>query len=97
MNNSINPKHQEEEKEEKEEFCAACVAGIAALGGVGTVAGATKMKQKRRKAVFWTGVIISVISILVLIYMLCIQPSCSACELNRNGLSNTSNASKRIN
>ena len=69
-----------EKPEVKEEFCGACVAGIAALAGVGTVGGSRKTKNKKlQTALFWIGVSVSLISILVLIYLLFLK-RCSSCR-----------------
>ena len=66
--------------EQKEEFCVACVAGLMALSGVGTTQGARSIQDKnRKKYVFYAGVTISVISLIVLIYMLCFK-NCDECK-----------------
>ena len=66
----------------KEEFCGACVAGITALlgaGAVGTASAGDRRKNKKRKAViFWVGVSITVISILVALYILFVK-KCNEC------------------
>lgn len=62
----------------KEEFCGACVAGLGALAGMGTAAGSTRVDKKKKKVVFWVGFSITVVSILILFYMLFIK-KCSEC------------------
>jgi len=64
-------------EEVKEEFCGACIAGITALAGAGTAVGSTKVNKKVKKTVFWIGVVVSIISILILIYFLFIN--CKDC------------------
>jgi hypothetical protein len=59
----------------KEEFCSACVAGVAAIAG----AGAATTSRKKRKTIFWLGISISIISLIVLVYLLMNNKSCSAC------------------
>lgn len=72
---------KEKPEETKEEFCSACVAGIAALAGVGTVGGSRSAKNKKiQKALFWIGVTVSVVSIVVLAYLLFIRPCSSDCQ-----------------
>ena len=69
-----------QEEENKEEFCVACLAGLAALSGVGTSQGANSIQDKKKKNyVFYTGVAVSVISLIVLIYMLCFK-NCDECK-----------------
>lgn len=73
-------------EEQKEEFCSVCVAGVAALAGAGTAAGASSTGKANRKVVksfFWIGVSVSIISILVMLYFLRNEGSCSACSKRR--------------
>jgi hypothetical protein len=66
-------------EEIKEPFCGACVAGIAALAGAGTATGSRGSKDKKTKQIiFWVGVSISVISIIVLVYFL--TKKCNECR-----------------
>lgn len=69
------------QKEEiKEPFCGACVAGIAALAGAGTAGGSSGAKNKQtKKIIFWIGVSVSLLSILILIYLLCFR-KCDSCR-----------------
>jgi len=69
-----------EKKEEiKEPFCSACVVGLAALAGMGTAGGSRTAKDKKMKdMIFWIGVGVSVVSIIVLIYLLCFR-KCDDC------------------
>lgn len=61
----------EQKHESKEGFCSTCVMGIGALVGVGTSASSKAIKnKKRKKIVFWVGVAISLLSILILVYLL---------------------------
>lgn len=65
----------------KEEFCGACVAGIAALAGAGAAGSSSvdrKKHKKRKKIIFWVGVSITILSILVMIYFLWIK-KCEEC------------------
>lgn len=66
------------EDETKEGFCGACVAGIGALAGIGTTVGSTKVDKKKKNIVFWVGCILSIISIIILAYLLFIK-KCSDC------------------
>jgi hypothetical protein len=72
----------ENKDESKEEFCGACVAGIAALAGASTAGGAnpaTQSNKNIRKKIFWTGITITIISIIYLIYAICFK-KCKKCE-----------------
>lgn len=66
----------------KENFCGACVAGITALLGAGAVRTAStgdRKKNKKRKAViFWVGVAVTIISILIALYILFVK-KCQEC------------------
>jgi uncharacterized membrane protein YvbJ len=67
--------------EEKEEFCVACVSGIAALMGAGTATSTAtdrKKNKKTRAIIFWVSIVLTIISILVSLYFLCIK-KCSEC------------------
>lgn len=66
-------------KEEKEPFCVACLAGVGALVGLGTSGINRKSTKKSRKIIFWAGVGITVISILIMIYFLFIR-KCNECS-----------------
>lgn len=71
---------EKEKKEIKEPFCGACVAGVAAIAGAGATGTSTKIKdRKKQKIIFWSGVIITIISILILIYILFIK-KCGSCR-----------------
>jgi hypothetical protein len=72
---------QKNKKEEvKEPFCAPCVAGIAALAGSGVAGGSTKVEDKKTKdTIFWIGVGVTIISIIILIYLLCFK-KCKTCR-----------------
>lgn len=64
----------------KEEFCGACVAGVGALLGAGTTVASSKTQKKYKKTIFWVGLIVTIISILILIYMLINKDSCKSCS-----------------
>jgi len=64
--------------EQRENFCGACVAGLTALAGAGTAGGTKFTKNTYKKPIFYTGLIISIISILYLIYLLCFG-DCNNC------------------
>lgn len=64
----------------KEEFCGACIAGVGALLGAGTTVASTKSQKKNKKIIFWSGLIITIISIIVLIYMLTNKDACKSCS-----------------
>lgn len=72
----MNSPKQDEKKwketggEQKEGFCGACLAGVGALLGAGTSAYSSKIDKKKKKTIFWAGVAVSVISILILIVLL---------------------------
>jgi hypothetical protein len=74
--NIVNQKKEEI----KEPFCGACIAGVAALAGAGTAGGSTSSKNKTtKKIIFWTGVGVSIMSILILVYLLCFK-NCNQCR-----------------
>lgn len=65
--------------EVKEPFCGACVAGIAALAGAGTAGSSSKASDKKtKKIIFWVGVSVSILSIIILVYLL--SKNCSDCR-----------------
>lgn len=64
--------------EEKEGFCGLCVAGLGTLLGGGITAGSSKTNKKNKKKIFWLGVSISIISIIVLLYLIFIR-GCDDC------------------
>lgn len=71
---------KEEQEEIKEPFCGACAAGLAAVIGAGTAKSSNKVKNKNlQKQIFWFSVIISVASILYVLYQLCFG-NCSECK-----------------
>lgn len=63
----------------KEEFCGLCVAGITALAGVGTAGAGTRVDKKKRKIFFIVGISVTVISILVILYLLR-SGTCNSCS-----------------
>ena len=67
-------------QETKEEFCGACVAGITAIAGIGTAEGIknTNAKRKTKKIVFYLSLIVTIISILIILYLLFIK-KCDQC------------------
>lgn len=68
------------DEEYREPFCGACVAGVAALAGAGAAGGSSKAQNKKTKdIIFYTGAGITLISILVLIYLLCFK-KCETCR-----------------
>jgi hypothetical protein len=64
--------------DQKENFCAGCVAGVAALVGAGTAGVSSKRDRKYKKVVFWIAIGITIISILILIYILFLK-KCNQC------------------
>lgn len=64
----------------KEEFCGACVAGVGALVGAGTAGMSSKAQKKLKKPIFWIGITITIISIIILIYMLTNKEMCKSCS-----------------
>lgn len=69
-----------EKKEVKEPFCGACAVGLGAAVGAGVTGGSTKIQDKKTKnIVFWLGVGFTLISILILIYLLCFK-KCKSCR-----------------
>ena len=67
------------EEDTKEDFCGACLAVPLAMAGVGTAASSSNKKNKTiKKIIFWVGIIISVISIVVAIWFLM---SCEDCKI----------------
>lgn len=64
----------------KEEFCGACVAGVGALVGAGTAGMSSKAQKKYKKPIFWIGISITIISIIVLLYMLSNKEVCKSCS-----------------
>lgn len=68
----------------KEEFCGACIAGLTALAGAGTAGfGSTKKDRKKKKVIFWTGVTITIASIIIMFYILKVK-KCQACSSSNN-------------
>jgi hypothetical protein len=65
-------------REIKEPFCGACVAGITALAGAGASAGSSRVNKKSKKIVFWIGITVTIISIIVMCYLLFIA-KCKEC------------------
>jgi len=71
----------------KENFCAPCATGVAALLGA-SISGSTfigskkdREKQKKiRKILFWVGVGITLLSIVIGVYFLCRKEKCKGCE-----------------
>jgi ABC-type proline/glycine betaine transport system permease subunit len=64
----------------REDFCGACVAGITALVGAGTAGGSVKAKdQNTKRIIFWVGMSVSMISIIVIVYILYFQ-KCEVCS-----------------
>ncbi len=67
-------------EEIKEPFCSACVAGLAALAGAGAAGGSGGAKNKKMKdTIFWIGVSVSILSIIILVYLLCFK-NCNDCK-----------------
>lgn len=63
-----------------EPFCMACLAVPFAFAGAGTSAyGAKGNHRKKKKIVFWIGVSLTLISLLIALYYLFIA-KCSECE-----------------
>lgn len=66
-------------EDSKEEFCSACAVGISALVGAGMTGSSKAVKnKKKKKVVFYIGLTISIISILILIYLL--TRNCDSCR-----------------
>ena len=66
--------------EQKEEFCSTCAVGLAALVGAGTTGGSTKIQDKKvKKIMFWGGLIVTIISIIILI-RLWLKGDCLKCS-----------------
>lgn len=65
--------------EQKEDFCVGCVAGVGALIGAGTAGASSKRDRKYKKIIFWIAIGLTIISILVLIYILFIK-KCNECS-----------------
>lgn len=65
----------------REDFCGACIAGAAALVGAGTTGKSIsgKKNSKKKRVIFWIGVGITLLSIIVCLYILCIK-KCSECQ-----------------
>jgi hypothetical protein len=72
--------HQPKKEEVKENFCVSCVAGLTAIAGAGTASSSGKVSdRKTRKIIFWLGLIISILSVIFLIWRLCFS-NCSNCR-----------------
>lgn len=66
-------------EEIKEPFCGACVAGISALTGAAAASGSSKAKNKKTKdIIFYAGAGVTLLSIIILIYLLFIK-KCKSC------------------
>lgn len=64
----------------REDFCGACVAGITALVGAAGAGGSAKAKdQNTKRIIFWIGMSVSLVSVLVIIYLLYFQ-KCEVCS-----------------
>jgi uncharacterized membrane protein YvbJ len=64
--------------DEKEEFCSLCMSGVALLSGATmTATGDRKSNKKMKKIIFWSGIVLTVISIILLIYYL---RTCKECK-----------------
>ena len=64
----------------KEEFCGACVAGVGALLGAGTTVASSKTQKKYKRTIFWIGLIITILSIIILFYLLTNKEACKSCS-----------------
>lgn len=72
-------KERQEKEEIKESFCGACVIGVSALVGIGTAGSSKGIKNKeKKKLLFWIGVSITILSILILLYLIFIK-KCKEC------------------
>ena len=70
------------EDETKEEFCGACLAVPLAFAGAGVSAYGTGSKgshKKRRKMVFWVGILMVLLSLAVAYYYMFIK-DCGDCR-----------------
>lgn len=72
-------KERQEKEEIKESFCGACIVGVAALAGIGTAGSSKGIKNKeKKKLLFWIGVSVTILSILVLLYLIFVK-KCNEC------------------
>lgn len=66
-------------EENKEDFCVACVAGATAVLGAGvSTAGSKDQHRTKKKIMFWSGITLVVLSLLVAVYVLWYR-KCSDC------------------
>jgi hypothetical protein len=62
----------------KEEFCAPCLMAVPAALGVGGAASSGKGSDKKKKSIMlWSGIALTVISIIVFIYL---KKKCKKCR-----------------
>lgn len=70
----------------KEEFCGLCVAAPLALLGAGAELGSNvgdkEKNKKRRKYLFWTGLISILLSIMIIVYYAFNGKKCTKCFKN---------------
>lgn len=70
----------DENEDTKEEFCGVCAALPLAMIGAGVAGTGTKKKgsnKKTKKILFWTGIIVTLISLIVVYYYL---TRCKTCR-----------------
>ena len=81
MTNINWKQNKKDDQDIVEPFCGACLAIPFAFAGVGASAYGTSSSgkyKKQRKLMLWSGVAVTVISILIAIYYLCIA-KCKDC------------------
>lgn len=69
--------------ETKESFCGACLAVPLAFVGIGATSYGSSSKKKHKKTkkiALWTGIAVTIISLLIAIYYLWIKKDCTSCE-----------------
>lgn len=63
----------------KEEFCGACLAiPLALAGGATATVGARGSHKKNKKILLWSGIIVTILSLLIMIYFVWIK-KCDQC------------------
>ena len=75
-------KNEEQGVNIRENFCGACIAIPLALVGAGTSVYSASSKKKyktQKKVIFWTGIAITLISLLIIVYFVWIK-KCKDCE-----------------
>ena len=70
-----------------EEFCSVCILGISALVGSGIASqglDSSKEHKKQKKIMFWSGISVTVVSLIIIIYLMFNKDKCKTCFIKNN-------------